>query len=196
MRVNEKALACGAGIAITLSLAAVGGVTMATPDSSPDALVDHVEFMTAGSGVWITSNEDYQTVANGEPPAYGMSYDRSIWPGAATGCQWSAFEDAQNRMDWGFLIGWDVERDAAFLSQFSPGGILSSGLMESIAGAHTKITQTILLLDGTSWSIRHETRSEGRDVFITQSFNQADGEWVPHRTYRWIRQSDVSQNPC
>lgn len=157
-------------------------------DSASRSWKEGLEYMTRGGSHWRTSNADYRQ--EGEPEAYGIRFEIARGGLAARGCLWGETDGEVVDVYWDFFMGWDPVNERGILYQSHPSGLIGIGEETLHDGPVTESVQTFVDLEGASSRLKHRLVKVDADTHRTESFNEKDGEWVPRRTYTWLRRTD------
>lgn len=154
--------------------------------SVPGWLQQEMSELTAGSGRWITDNSQYRSDA--EPfDQYGLEWKWGIGRQSITGRLFGLRAGREVATFWEFRLYWHPGRGEALLVQWGGDGRLGEGPMRPTGnGVETEAVQVFHAPDGSSSRTRHLTVTESGE-HRTRSFSEADGKWVPDRTYTWKR---------
>jgi hypothetical protein len=151
-------------------------------------------YLADGSGIWITSNAQYRTEDNGEPPTYGMRYWMGTGGATQHGCLWGDMPGRDPAVFWSYFRAWDPTRKQFLVHQAAPNGTIGMGYEKPETGV---AEQTFTRPDGMTWEDRHISSSAPPDTLVTQSFGRSQGgDWEARRTYRWVRQPAGTLAPC
>lgn len=168
-----------------IGLLAVAGWIGAGAAERPPWFDEHLAYMVADGGRWITDNGAYQ---NEDEPwdAYGTQWQ---WAPGRTGMTGRLFglKDGKEVGDfWHFRVFWHPGEGRAIVQQFAGHGVIGIGPLYPVGEDTIRSDQQFFNPDGTSTRVGHDSiESEGRHE--TRSFDiQPDGSWQPRRTYVWV----------
>ncbi len=140
---------------------------------------------------WVTDNAVYR--GPNEPFVRYATHWTTEDDGWTVAGRLVAVDTAGNVLPmWSYRMFWHPGEGQGYLMQTSSWGAYATGPMrlDSTAASRT------ILNDQDSWQpggaaarSRHRSWFADADTHLTESFTWRDGAWVPHRTYRWVRQS-------
>ena len=163
------------------------------PSRSITAWKEHLEFLTRDGSWWWTTNAEYAT--DDGVDAFGMRYVPVPGNVASRGCLWGIRAAEHLAVAWHFFQAWDPSANAPFFHQSAPSGAMGMGTGWTLEGdSHTQ-EQVFLFPDGTTSRVSHRTVRIGPDTMITESQVWAEGQWVPRRSYTWVRRQ-AALTPC
>jgi hypothetical protein len=154
----------------------------------------HVASQVSDGSIWWTSNQEYVEI-DGGIDAFGMRFEAIPGGVAARGCLWSIRGDETLRPSWEFFMAWDPIEEQAMLYQVSPGGTFGFGHRRIDENGLEVAEQTFRDASGQEFKVRHETRTVDEDTREGGSFDWVDGEWIPRRSYQWVRRPGADP-PC
>jgi hypothetical protein len=155
-------------------------------NSMPSWLRQHMEFMTRGSGRWITDNSAFKS--KDEPSdAYGTEWKWGIGKQSIRGRLFGIQGGKETDTFWEYLLFWHPNERRAIFQQFGSSGVFGTGEMQSLeSGDKTeRMTEMVFYTpDGTSWRDLHRLL-EFKEMHQTISFDFTGGGWKQGRTYVW-----------
>ena len=176
-------------MAIWMSLALLG-VSLALPQAAPTSpkapqwFLDHMSYMTKGSGRWIADNAKYRS--ENEPfDAYGTEWRWAAGRRSITGRLFGMRDGAEQRTFWEFRVFWHAGDKKAYIHQFGGNGAVSIGTMEQAGPKHLRMKQKSVSPRGrVSW-LGHDTKDVSETEQTTQSYDIEGEVWKKRRFYRW-----------
>ncbi len=157
-----------------------------------DAFVASLANMT--DGAWMASNAEYRD-EDGGIQTFGLALD--LVPGglAAVGCLWGEIDGEVIGVFWQFFQAWDPVAGKGLVYQSSPAGAIAIGHLDPRPDVQPELIQTMFAPDGSSVEVAHHERWTDADTRVGGSLGWDDGEWVPQRTYTWVRERNRA-TPC
>lgn len=161
--------------------------TTAKMRTIPSWLRNHMSFLARDGGRWITDNSGYR--AEGEPfDGYGIEWRWGLGELSLTGRLFGLQDGEEQGTFWEFRTVWHPGLGQAMAYQFGASGVVGEGIIEHTGAGQTRMTQTFHGIDGSSFTVGHESEDAPDGTHITKSFDiQPDGSWKPRRTYVWRR---------
>ncbi len=158
-------------------------------NTMPKWLQEHMEYMTEGTGRWITDNSKYKSEK--EPfDEYGLQWKWGIGKKSIKGRLFALKDKKEVATFWEFSLFWHPKKRQATLQQFGGTGVFGIGEMRNIKMGNIteRMTEmTFYNLNGTSWKDLHKV-FEKKDEHRTISFGFKDGSWAKQREYVWKRE--------
>lgn len=150
----------------------------------PEWLVDHMEHMTQGSGIWIADNSEYKS--DQEPmDAYATEWKWGLGRKSITGRLYGIQDGKETGTYWEFRTFWNPVEEKVYAYQFGAGGAVAKGEATFTETGFLRIEQTFYNPDGTTAGVGHKSK-DLPGIHETQSFDiNEKGEWVKRRFYRW-----------
>lgn len=152
----------------------------------PDWFQRSIEERTRDGGVWIADNAAYAE-EDGGIEAYGMEWRPGIGGRSMIGRLFSLRDGEETATHWEFRTFWHPVEQTVMVYQFGADGTVGWGPLTPGADGGDILEQTFAAPDGTTFRVRHESRTEG-DRQVGRSLNWVDGEWQPRRSYTWVLQ--------
>ena len=157
-----------------------GSVAEHIPDWFIKDLESHI-------GLWTTDNAQYESLDDGIESfsvkwIWGM--DQKSITGSLTGTK-----DGQSIGElWQFRYYWDPEINGAVVVQYGYGGVVGRGEVHNLGNGKTEATQTFYAPGAQASKIKHRETIIG-NTQISESYKMDKGQWVPDRTYTWLRKT-------
>ncbi|MCB9917077.1 MAG: hypothetical protein H6832_01580 [Planctomycetes bacterium] len=179
---------------VVLAIAAAFLVSCATKQlalapataAPPDWWREHVRFMCADGGAWITPNPQAPE-APGGPDAYGMTWTRASHGRLLTGRLYGLKEGREVAEYWTFNEYYHAGEGRVIVQQWSSWGAYGEGETTSPAPNRCQLDQTFWLADGSSRREGHRTMENG-DEYETQIYDiDAEGKWSLRDSNTWRR---------
>lgn len=161
---------------------------------APEWFESRLDYMTAGTGTWIASNEEWRS--EGEPfDEYGIRWVRKRGP-LAVGELFGMRAGEEIAVFWDFVTYWDPVDQKAVILQTSAGGVVGIGENGPAVDSVQEMVQTFVAPGSEPRVEKHEVVEIDAMTHRTTSLRQVDGEWTRNRTYTWHRQpsSDTSSD--
>lgn len=159
------------------------------PTAPPEWYTENVEYMTRGSGTWITSNADF--VSEQEAwTEYGTRWSAGPGNYSMSGELFGRDGTGREAVFWLFSEHWDPALGEAVVEQYGWGAV-GKGTMVLDANGDTLMDQVFTQYqDGTARREGHRTVRDGDDAYTTHSYSiEEDGTQTPRRTYIWKRET-------
>lgn len=148
----------------------------------PDWLQQHFEYMTQGSGIWITDNSEYMSDQE-TTKQYATEWKMSLGNQSITGRLYGIIDGKEIGTFWEFRTFWNPVEKKAYAYQFSGSGVVGMGEMWK-EGDSLKIQQTFYYPNGAVFETGHiQKELEGQHE--TTSFSISDNFWTKNRFYIW-----------
>lgn len=153
----------------------------------PQWYLDDIQRLTADGGRWIADNSDYKSES--EPfEAYGTEWVSGFDGDTMTGRLFGIKDGKELTFNfWEFRQYWHPGRNEAIVEQFGWGGALGVGVLDE-DGAGTVSEQIFYNPDGSTTRTGHKSAFTDNTTYMTESYDIADDEWKPRRSYKWKRQ--------
>lgn len=162
------------------------------PPGPPDWFLNEIETLTAGSGRWVTSNEQYQS--DDEPYDHYVTEWRASFGGTTmTGRLYGLIDGEASPTFWEFRQYWHPGKDVAVVEQFGGGGRIGLGTAWHKDGT-TRSEQVFHAPDGSSSTVGHQSRFPDERTHVTESFDVKGSSWTPRRSYTWYRKEVVDSD--
>jgi len=162
------------------------GPLRAQDAAAPEWFREHLAYLTAGDGVWITDNGAYRS--EDEPAdAYEVTYVWGAGRRTASGTLRAITGGKRSGAIWDYRVFWDPGTKRAVIEQWGFGGAYGAGDTRLVDDATLRSEQTFHGPDGSSNRAAHDWIVDGPLQHTTHSFQFKDGEWQPGRTYVWKR---------
>ena len=148
----------------------------------PEWLSDHFEYMTQGSGIWITNNSEY--ISDQETTEYyATEWKMALGNQSITGRLYGLIDGKEIGTFWEFRTFWNPFEKKAYAYQFSGSGVVGMGEMWK-EGDSLKMQQTFYYQNGAVRETGHvQMELEGKHE--TTSFSINNEVWTPNRFYIW-----------
>lgn len=180
---------------LMLAIIFIGFVSAAHSQNNPDQagmpqwLKSHFEFMTEGTGRWITDNSKFKS--ENEPfDEYGTEWAWGVGKKSIKGRLFGLKDKKEVATFWEYRVFWHPLEKRAVFQQFGAGGVFGIGEMRVIGlpdGKSENLTEaTFYNPDGTNRKDLHKL-TENKDEHTTQSFSFENGSWELRRIYIWRR---------
>lgn len=153
----------------------------------PDWLRAHMQFLTHGSGRFITDNSAY--VSEQEPiEAYGTEWAWGVGEQSVTGRLFGLKDGKEIATFWEFRLVWHPGEAQALLYQFGASGVFGVGPMTLSGPGQHQLDQSFFGPDGTRFRVAHDSAETDDDTQLTQTYDVGDdGTRTPRRKYIWNR---------
>jgi len=144
--------------------------------------------MARSVGTWMADNASYMNEQETDE-AYGISWEWGAGQKSLIGRLYGLKDSKVTNQYWQFFQFWDNEAQKARVIQVSPWGVKGEGFLEKIDSVHTKMSQTFIMPNGSSYESGHTTEIH-KNKEISVSFEIKEGEWIENRTYIWYKQNE------
>ncbi len=148
----------------------------------PDWLSNHFEYMTQGSGLWVTENSEYK---NDQEPAeqYATEWKMGLGNQSITGRLFGIIDGKEIGTFWEFRTFWNPVEKRAYAYQFSGSGVVGMGEMW-LEDGNIKIKQSFYYPNG-SVQVSGHIQKELEGIHETTSFSISEDVWTINRFYSW-----------
>lgn len=177
-----------------LAALAWGGVADARTDAPTGAGVpgwyaEHLDYMTRDGGRWVAENSEYQSEQE-TTDQYVIVFSPEFG-GTSMSARLFGVTDGEESVDfWHFNGFWDPVAEEAMLMQTGWGGGLGVGPTWQIDETTIRSEQVFSSPGGPVRTEAHIFINTGPDQHVTRTESRVgDGEWVPGRTYTWVREA-------
>ncbi len=186
-----RAIACGIGIVLSSTLGQPGVVAAQDDDPAAARAAFVAKLANLTDGAWITSNAEYRATPD-EDEIYGLALE--LMPGgmSAVGCLWGEIDGEVSGVYWNFFQAWDPVEGKGMLYQSNAGGAVGFGHFDE--GRDPVLVQEFHWPTGTEM-LGHFEEWPDADTHVAGSLARENGEWVPRRTYTWVRKRN-RPTPC
>ncbi len=148
----------------------------------PDWLSNHFEYMTQGSGLWVTDNSEYKS--DQEPAEqYATEWKMSLGNQSITGRLFGIIDGKEIGTFWEFRTFWNPVEKKAYAYQFSGSGVVGMGEMWH-EGDSLKTRQTFYYPNGGLQENGH-IQKDLSGAHETTSFSISEDVWTKNRFYSW-----------
>lgn len=173
-------------IAVLCSSFAVGIPSAVAIAGPPAWFTAHLEYLTAGDGVWVADNAAYQSK---DEPAdqYEVTYVWGAGKRTASGTMRAITDGKRSRVIWDYRVFWDPGQKKVMLQQHGFWGSYGIGETRHIDAKTLRTEQTFYEPDGGKSRAAHDWILKGPRRHETRSFGLEKGEWKPGRSYLWER---------
>lgn len=178
---------------IVVSLAALLVVACATADAPktpaspnpPDWWGEHVRFMSADGGTWVTPNAKAEKPD--DPDAYAMTWTAASAGRLLNGRLYGLKDGREVAEYWTFKEFYHPGEGRVVVQQWSSWGVYGEGETTCPAPNRGQLDQTFWLADGRHWREGHRTLENG-DEYVTEVYDiDADGKWSLRDSNTWKR---------
>lgn len=177
-------------LAFAVMLSALATSARADNLAPPSWYLEDVAALTMHGGRWVADNAAFKSES--EPfEAYVIEWTAGFDGVALTGRLFAMKEGKQTPTFWEFRQYWRPDEARAVVEQFGWGGTIGVGAY-SKDGDEIVMDQTFHAPGQPSRREGHRNKFQSTDVYITQSFEIVEGEWLPRRKYVWKRDSPKS----
>lgn len=159
-------------------------MSVAAKAQPPEWLINHMEYMTQGSGIWIADNSEYK---NDQEPvdAYATEWKWGLGKHSLTGRLYGIKDGKEIGSYWEFRTFWNPVEEKAYAYQFGASCAVGMGEVTFTDEGVMRIDQTFYNPDGTTARVGHESKDLS-GIHETRAFDiNEKGEWIERRFYRW-----------
>ncbi|REJ76164.1 MAG: hypothetical protein DWQ47_11140 [Acidobacteria bacterium] len=171
---------------ISIIIALFTATTFAQSSQMPDWLREHMDYMTQGSAMWVTSNDEYKS--ENEPfEAYATEWKYGVGKQSLIGRLYGIRDGKPTNDFWEYHVFWHPAEKKVYFYQVGAGGAVGMGEMKDNSGGKRTGRRTEMVLhfpNGNSITDRHEI-FEDKGEHSTSSYTLAEMHWKPGRTYVW-----------
>lgn len=160
---------------------------LAQSSQVPSWLRAHMDYMTQGSGVWVTSNDKFKSDA--EPfDQYVTEWKYSVGKMGMNGRLYGIRDGKPTGDFWEYHVYWHPKDRVAYIVQLGAGGAFGIGEVKD-SGLNDPpqrfFEMEMVMPDGSDVMDLHRIHESGKGEHKTVSFDFREGEWIERRTYVW-----------
>lgn len=151
----------------------------------PDWFVEHVEWLTQGSGKWVADNSHHQT-ENEQFDYYVIEWIETRVGTGATGRLYGITDGEPSGSFWEYRTYWDALEGRAVAAQWGTNGSYGFGVIEPFGEDGMQLVQQFAFPNAPVFRQRHEHVELEPGVQITRSMlPDEEGGWRLNREYRF-----------